>query len=225
MAQEGVTTFGIQFKPVIPLGFFDPKTTLTRPHMEGSIDLTGGLSFGMVIRRGITKSISIETGLNQITRRYNVALMVDSANFSADGKIRLVGYELPILGLVYIRLGQKTWMNNAIGFSLDTYPSDIERSWDDARLDLYRTNWIQVGVVGNIGVEYRTDKAGIFYLGATYHRPFGNVVEQQFEWRDHSGFIHRLNGDLSGTYLTFDIRYFFHEDPERRAARRSKKTG
>ena len=77
--QKGVTTFGLQVKPVIPLSFFDPLVTVEAPPLRGSMELTGGLAFGMVVRYGLTKSISFETGINQITRRYDFGVANDTS--------------------------------------------------------------------------------------------------------------------------------------------------
>lgn len=215
-AQLGVTTFGIQLKPVFPVEFFDPLTTIGEPPLHGSLELTGGFAFGMLVRSGITKSISLEVGINQIQRRYDWTLSNDTAGFTGGEKLRWVGYEIPITGLVYIRLGERTWMNSAAGVSIDLYPSDVVRDIDDARAYLFRSNWVQAGVVANLGVEYRTPKSGILYLGATYHRPFGNMAVAELTWYTQDLFPHPVRGDLNGTYLTLDLRYFFHEKADRK---------
>jgi hypothetical protein len=224
-AQLGVTTFGLQAKPVIPFTFFDPVTVFERPHIQGSLELTGGFAFGMVVRTGLTKSISLETGINQITRRYDFNIANDTNGYTDAGKLRYIGYEIPVMALVYIRLGERSWMNNALGFSADMYPSDATRVLEYGQAYLFRRNWIQFGVVGNIGVEYRTEKSGYFYLGVTYHRPFNDMAQADVTWFDDAFFPYRVTELLDGSYLTADLRYFFHENPDKaqlRKARRSK---
>lgn len=215
-AQLGVTTFGVQVKPVFPLDFFDPVTPVGEEPLYGTLELTGGFSFGMLVRAGITKSISLEVGINQIRRAYDWTLTNDTVGFTGGDRIRWTGYEIPLTGLVYIRLGERTWMNNAIGFSLDMYPSDAVRDVDDARAYLFRSDWAQAGVVANLGVEYRTLKSGYLYFGATYHRPFGNMAVAELTWYTGDLFPHRVRADLNGSYLTLDLRYFFHEKPDKR---------
>ncbi len=216
----GVTTLGLQVKPVLPLSFFEPISELKAPPLLGSLELTGGVAFGMMVRTGITKSISLETGINQINRSYDILVKNDTTPYSATDRIRFVGYEIPMLAMVYIRLGQRTWMNNAIGVSLDMYPSDVERVQEQSRVYLARTNWARFGVVGNIGVEYRTLKSGWFYFGATYHRPFNDMAVAEYTFYERDGFGHTVKKALNGTYLTVDLRYFFHSDPERAQRRR-----
>lgn len=223
-AQQGVTTFGIQVKPVIPLEFFDPLTTVERENLQGTIELTGGFAFGMNIRVGITKAVSIETGIGQITRRYNFSLRNDTSGFFGQDQVRYVGYEIPLTGLVYIRLGERTWMNSALGVALDMYPSDAQRDLENGRIYMFRNNWVQAGVLGNMGVEYRTEKTGIIYLGATYHQPFNDMVTADLTYASSANnfFPYVMRTALDGGYLTLDLRYYFHEDPQRVQRKRPK---
>ena len=216
-AQQGVTTVGFLVKPVFPLSYFDPLVQLERPSLKGTIELTGGYAFGMSVRVGLTKTISLETGLGQIQRRYSFSLANDTSGYAESGDVRYIGYELPVTALVYIRLGENTYMNTALGFSADFYPSDVQQDLEEGRIYLFRNNWVQLGVVGNLGVEYRTYKSGIFYLGATFHRPFTTMATADLTWYDRpAGFFpYPMRGALNGSYLTADLRYYFHEDPER----------
>src|SRR5690606_35261374 len=84
-AQLGVTTFGLQAKPVIPFGFFGPLTTVQQEHLTGSLELNGGLAFGMTVRTGISKSISLEAGIAQITRRYHFGIANDTSGYTDSG--------------------------------------------------------------------------------------------------------------------------------------------
>ncbi|MCI1753320.1 MAG: hypothetical protein LKM36_10775 [Flavobacteriales bacterium] len=223
-AQLGVTTFGIQLKPVIPFGFFDPVTTLEQGTLASTVELKGGMAFGMVVRTGLTKAISLEVGIDQITRRYDVALSNDTNAYNGSTQIRFVGYEVPVTCLVYIRLGEKTWMNNALGLSMDFYPSDAVRNFDAGQVYYYRRNWAQLGVVGNIGVEYRTEKSGYFYLGGTFHRPFQDLALAEVIWTDQYQNYrpYSMSKFINGSYLTVDLRYYFHEDPDKARLRKKR---
>ncbi|MCC6839926.1 MAG: hypothetical protein IT230_07195 [Flavobacteriales bacterium] len=223
-AQLGVTTFGLQVKPVIPFGFFDADKVYQQEHLHATLALDGGLAFGMVVRTGISKSISLEVGLDQITRRYDFTMANDTAGYDDATTVRYVGYELPVTCLVYIRLGERTWMNNALGASVDFYPSDAKRELANAQAYLFRRNWAQVGIVGNIGVEYRTERSGFIYLGATFHRPFGDMAQADATWLDRYASYrpYRMSTGLSGSYLTLDLRYYFHEDPDKARLRKAR---
>ncbi|MBK8338937.1 MAG: hypothetical protein IPK99_02495 [Flavobacteriales bacterium] len=210
-----MTTFGIQVKPVIPLEFFDPRVDFKAGALNGHLELTGGFAFGMLVRTGFTKILSMEVGINQTRRNYNFGLVNDTASFEASDRIRYVGYEVPLLLLAYIRLTERLWMNTALGPSLDLYPSDALRELLDARAYLTRKGWLQGAAVGNLGFELRTQKAGYFYLGATYHRAFGAMARANLTYYSPIGVPTTIATDLSGSYLTVDFRYFFHEDPDR----------
>ncbi|MBK8497468.1 MAG: hypothetical protein IPL52_01300 [Flavobacteriales bacterium] len=227
-AQMGVTTLGLQVKPVIALDVFDPVSTATNEHLNASVELTGGFAFGMSVRVGLTNSISVETGLGQIQRNYDFRIINDTSLYDETGLVRYTGYEIPLTGLVYIRLGERTWMNTALGASLDFYPSDVEAVIDEGDVYIFRRNWAQAGVLGNVGVEYRTRKSGTFYLGATYHRPFNDMALADLTWKyfgPPAAKTSTVRTTLSGSYLTVDLRYYFHEDPDKALLRKQRSRG
>lgn len=214
-AQEGLSTLGIQLKPVFPLSFFDPVTLFDRAPLRGSVELTGGFAFGMSVRAGITRTISLETGIGQIDRRYRVGLWNDSTGYAGTDELRFTGYEIPLLALVYVRLGERSWMNNALGVSADIFPTDAQRLLEDTRFYFARRGWLLPGVVANMGVEYRTYKSGWFYGGLTYHRPFGDLATAEFTWYGADNLGRTIRSRIGGSYLTIDLRYYFHADPDR----------
>lgn len=207
--------FGLQLKPVIPFDYFDPLTVVERENVMGQIELKGGFSFGMNVRVGVTNAISFETGISQIRRSYDFSVQNDTSGYSESARVRFTGYEIPVMALIYIRLGERTWMNTALGASLDMYPSDAQRDIEQGRIYIYRYNWLRTGLLGNIGVEYRTDKSGTFYLGASYHRPFNDMAVADLTYYGPSFLPYDMRTTLNGTYLTVDVRYYLHDDPER----------
>ncbi len=226
-AQVGVTTLGLQVKPVIALEYFEPAVTAELEHLRFSIELQGGIAYGMSVRVGLSRMLSLETGLGQIQRRYSFRAANDTSGYDQSGSFRYVGYELPLTALVYLRLGERTWMNTALGASLDFYPSDAQTilGTGESGVYVFRQNWAQASVLGNIGLEYRTERSGYFYLGATYHRPFTDLAQADAAWSYFGPPAVQRFGTrmaLSGTYLTIDLRYYFHEDPEKARLRRER---
>lgn len=223
IAQRGVTTLGLRVKPVVPFTYFDKDVEVKTEHARYAMSLEGGFAFGMNVRVGVTNMISFETGLGQIQRRFSYTVENDTAAYAESASIRYTGYELPVMGLVFIRLGEKTWMNTALGASLDFYPSDVEGYLENGSIYMFRRRWAQGSVIGNLGFEYRSDKSGIFYLGATYHRPFNDLALADLTYTyfgppTRKDFTERLS--VAGSYLTVDLRYYFHEDPDRRRLRK-----
>jgi hypothetical protein len=222
-AQQGVTTLGIQVKPVIPLDFFDPVVTTEREHLTGRVTLTGGYAFGMSIRVGVTNTISFETGISQIQRNYRYALRNDTSGYADSASFRYVGYEIPITALAYIRLGERMWMNAALGLSLDAYPSDVQKDVEEGRIFVFRNNWAQFSTLANLGVEYRSERSGYFYLGASFHRPFGAIAVADLTYYGPTFLPYDMRTELDGGYLTLDLRYYFHEDPDRTRVRNKQR--
>ncbi len=225
VAQAGVATLGLQVKPVVVTNYFEPSVDAEREHLRYVMDLKGGFAFGMSVRVGITNTISLETGLGSIRRNYAFTLANDTSLYQETGTVRYAGYELPITGLVHMRLGERTWMNTALGASLDFYPSDVEAVVKEGSVYIFRRNWAQASVLGNIGVEYRTPKSGTFYVGATYHRPFNDLALADLTWNYFGPpaartFTERVS--LNGSYLTVDLRYYFHEDPDKARLRKQR---
>jgi hypothetical protein len=64
-AQERVTTVGLQFKPILSSEIINtgPQSQEVE-NISYTITPQSGYAFGMVIRKGLTKQVSIETGIN-----------------------------------------------------------------------------------------------------------------------------------------------------------------
>lgn len=223
-AQENVTTFGIQVRPIIPTQIFNSGFAAYSDE-EWKIDIGPkfGMNFGMVVRHGFSKMWSLETGINFNTRNFSVDASFNDTVFT-DTDYKMISYEIPVKALVYIRMTEQWFVNTAFGLSANMYPSNIFTA--DTYFDHFtaRTNWIQGAIIGNVGFEYRTKEKGYFYIGGTLHRPFSPIARSRITF-------HRLPSttdgeailDLTGNYFTVDLRYFFHEDPAKKEKRKKKK--
>jgi hypothetical protein len=224
MAQQGVTTFGIQFKPMIPSVFFETgPVSFSTDELNMNLDPLLGINFGCVVRKGLTPLWSFETGINLVQRNYDLTFAHALLSQNEKMKYRFIGYEIPLQGLLYMQLGKQLFVNASGGLSVDLYPSNVETSngyfVDTTAFDFYqktiRQRWLQASVLANLGFEWRTRDAGYIYLGASYHRPFSPIGYVYSEIRidtDPATAVFAINGN----YLTVDLRYFFHEDPERK---------
>lgn len=227
-AQKNVTTFGLQFKPIISSEIINTGPQFTQVGDIGfKVSPDGGYSFGMVIRKGITNQLSFETGINYTKRNHRLLITEDSTGFSGESDFSYVIYEIPLLALVYVQLGQQTFLNTAFGASINFLPSD----WDsfDSYFQHYsrRQSWVVPSLLANVGFEYRTYEKGFIYLGFSYHRPFSRLTNAGFLYQsvnENNVFVERERAffDISGNYLTLDLRYFFHEDPDRKKRKRRK---
>ena len=212
-AQKKATTlFGIQFKPI-----FSSEIVNTGPqsNIEGRVNFNLeqklGYGFGMVIRKELTKQLNLETGINFTQRNYDLSIQVDSINFVGLSDFRYVIYEIPIKGLVYVRMGQNTYLNASFGSTIDILPTNWDSFGTYFEHFSSRKRWILLGLMANLGFEYRTQKDGFLYLGFSFHRPFTNITTAGVLYKVDNLEQERTFFKVSGDYLTFDIKYFFNE--------------
>lgn len=217
VAQERVTTFGIVVKPVFPNKFFrtGPKESINN-NVNFKISQNAGFSAGGVIRKGITKTLSLEGGISFVKRLYE--LQISDSSFTGTSDYKVIGYEIPLQALVFVQLSKQIWMNVALGPSIDLFPSDVrtEDSYfvQETRRKTQR-HIFNPGVIADIGWEWRTQRSGYFYLGASYHRSLNNIYTTYVAYirNPNATTADALNSTpLSGDYFTFDIRYYFHEN-------------
>jgi len=220
-AQDRVTTFGVQVKPIFSSRFFSTnEEVVANDFLNLRVRPEGGYAFGMVIRRGISERVSFETGINYVRRVISLAFEDADSLINYSMRYRFITYEIPVQAMFYVQLGDKVWMNASGGISMDMYASDAFSSGFENRSGViydfeqrtYRSNWVQISLLANIGLEYRTKKSGYFYLGASFHRPFNDMAKVLATYRRDNIPV-RATAGLSGTYLTLDLRYFFHEKP------------
>ena len=209
-AQENIITAGFQYKPIFPSQFFNKGSEITQNNINFSVQPTYGFCGGMSIRRGFTPLISVESGINYVKRRYQLSII--DGSFKGTSEFTIVGYEIPFLGLIFIRLGEKVFMDAGLGASLDMFPSSVIYTSDTYYSHFsYRKNWILAGLLANLGYEFRTEKNGYFYLGASYHLPFTDIYNTSIKYEGNNN-IETIKTKLQGSYLTLDLRYFFHAE-------------
>ncbi|UTW60689.1 hypothetical protein KFE98_11565 [bacterium SCSIO 12741] len=223
------TYFGVQFKPMISGSLINegvPSGTENGINFE--VTKQFGFSAGMVIRHDFTKMFSVESGISFVQRNQNYHVYDPVRDYTFDQEFGTVGYEIPLLGLVYIQLSDQVFMNTSFGVSFDMYPSDIKVESDDDRVNMIgqRAGWILPALSANIGWEWRTKENGSFYIGGTYHRSFGDtyefIAEYDYNRLDTASVVTPMYLTTNGNYLTLDFRYFFHEDPEKKQLRKDK---
>jgi hypothetical protein len=225
-AQKRVLTVGLQVRPIIPITFINSDNqTYIGDTIEYSISPKFGYSAGVNIRYGITDRVSIETGIGFVQRNYGISMRSNHAE--RDTSFRIIGYEIPLMALVFIPLGKRFYMNASAGVQITAYPSDVKTGDSEFISFSDRTSLINGGGIANLGWEYRTEKSGYFYLGATYHLPFKYIYVTGVKLVSQANKTFVL-GKLNGSYLTLDIRYLFPEFPlpeRRKRAKRQKARG
>lgn len=224
-------TFGVQYKPIFPVEILntrDLEINVEDPEFTHRIEQKFGHSFGMVVRRGITNFISIESGINFIQRNYHLDYAVPDSGDFANNRLRIVSYEVPLSALFYIRLGEQWFMNASLGASAVMFPSNVgtnvvtEGRTASFQTEGLRTSWFQGSLISNIGFEFRTRKQGYFYLGSSFHLPFKSMYYVVGVYNKNQ-VKHRGYDELRGSFLTLDLRYFFHEKAQTSKQRKRSK--
>lgn len=219
-AQKGVTTFGLQYKPIIPNRLVG---TYTQDFNEGqlvsSIKQKLGHCYGGVVRHGLNNMISLETGISFTQRFFGLNFSVPDSGLAATGKVGVVSYEIPLSCLIYIRLGEQFYMNTSLGTSLTMFTSNVRTVYPLGEGELFTqegayNSKVQGALLANFGFEYRTRSKGYFYVGTSFHQPFTYAMRMAMAYEFQGGKTVAID-KVQGSYLTLDFRYFFPEKPEK----------
>lgn len=218
-SQKGITTFGLQYKPIIPnrfIGTFEQE--FNSDQLESHIRQLLGHSFGGVIRHGLNKTISLETGINMTYRNFGLNFSVPDSGYTATSDVTVVSYEIPVSCLIYIQLGKQFFMNTSLGSALTLFPSNVFKSiWiqgtESFRMEGAYKHKVQGALIANFGFEYRTRSSGYFYLGTSYHLPYSPIITKALSYEHPPGQSLSIQ-NVRGSYLTLDLRYFFNEKKE-----------
>jgi hypothetical protein len=217
--QNNQTTFGLQYKPIIPAEYFNSS------HINESVsDYYFNLSpkysnaFGMILRHKINNTFSIEYGLNYTQRNYK--LTINNKNINDYTTFGMRSYELPLQFLTYVRASEFWYLNVAFGISHNILASDIRsfgEKTDNYFQNTYRKNGGYRALLANIGMEYRTNEKGYYYIGASLHRPWTEISRIYPEYNDgyntfnNEVFDEKFFLEILGNFITIDFRYFFTE--------------
>ena len=230
IAQKGITTFGLSFKPMIAGSLLNEGDPLTiENNIEYRTDKAYGYSAGMVIRYGFTDLLSIETGLGYTQRNFDLSVVDLTNDYEFKKTFGVVSYEVPVQGLVYIQLSKQIYMDAAFGVVLDVFPSDVAVFSPDRRLVMEgkRKSWLQGALTANLGWEWRTKSKGAIYIGATYHRTFGDafgyLMKYDYDPSNINSEATNLLNTVNGNYLTIDLRYFFNTNAEEQLKKKNER--
>jgi hypothetical protein len=222
VAQKGQTTMGLQLKPMFASKFFESgPQRFVSDSLDATLSQKLGWNTGVVIRKGINEMWSIESGISMVQRNFELKFYSQRYQIEDVLKYKMIGYEIPVQALIYVQLSPKWYINGSGGVALDFYPSNLYKTgsvfkdslYVDAYAKTYRTRWAMLAATANLGFEYRTKDQGYFYVGASYHRPMGDIALTQLRV-ESKGAGNDLWMPIGGTYLTLDLRYFLKPDKE-----------
>ncbi|HIG33111.1 MAG TPA: hypothetical protein EYQ09_06740 [Flavobacteriales bacterium] len=210
------TTFGLQYKPIIPAAYFNSTEVIkTSGSYDFNLSPKYSHSFGMVVRQKINATFSIESGLNYTQRNFKLAIKNSDLNLDDFTDFRMRSYELPIQLLAYVQTSEYWYVNVAFGISHNVLASDIGSYGEESEnyfQNTYRKNGGYQALLANIGMEYRTEEKGYYYFGTSLHRPWKAIGRVFPEYDDKTNIFNddtEFSLDLLGNFVTLDFRYFF----------------
>ena len=219
--QNNRTTFGLQYKPIIPAKYFNSSHINDN---SGNYNFNLGPkysnSFGMILRHEINKTFSIESGLNYIERNYKLKISNNTIGIENFTSFGMRSYELPMQFLIYVRTAEFWYLNVAFGISHNLLASDIFSSGEGTNAyfqNTYRKSGGYRALLANIGMEYRTQEKGHYYVGASLHRPWTEISRIYPGYDDGNNTFNDENFndkfflEMLGNFITIDFRYFFAE--------------
>ena len=213
-AQNNRTTFGLQYKPIVPAVYFNSTEVIkSSGSYEFNLKPKYSNSFGMVVRHKINATFSIESGLNYIQRNFSLAINNSDLNLNDFTDFGMRSYELPIQLLAYVQASEYWYVNVAFGISHNVLASDMFSYGEESKnyfQNTYRKNGGHQALLANIGMEYRTEEKGQYYFGASLHRPW-KAIGKVFPEHDDFNQDKEFSLDLLGNFVTLDFRYFFAE--------------
>lgn len=207
--------FGLQIKPIIPGNFLSKsQIKVNDTAFVGTFTQQYGYSFGAIVRVGLTKLISIETGINQVKRNYKIDFELSDSSVTASTTMGILSYDIPLTAMIYIQLSERIFTNASLGTSVVFYPSNVAAIVlaEDKHLFISegrRNRHFDFEVNGNLGFELRTEKKGFFYIGASTKVPFRPIftVAAAYEYKNS---VKKIGvGQVNGAYLSLDLRYYF----------------
>lgn len=218
VSQKGLTQFGFQYKPILPIEVLNVENlSLTNNDFSANVAQQYGFNFGGIIRWNILKSVSLESGVNYVKRNFKYTTNVQSTNQASEGSFGIVGYEVPIKGMVNVRINDKSYINVSTGISTSWTASNVASTTeDDLFYQIAFTKKMNLALIANVGYEFRSREAGTYYLGVSLNNPFQSlglidVVYDEFNQQKQT-----ITGELQGSYVTLDLRYYFHEKKEKK---------
>jgi Outer membrane protein beta-barrel domain len=206
--------FGIQVRSVFPSEFVgNPVTSLSKDALAASITQSPGYSFGGIVRVGLSELIALETGINFTQRYFKLRGSIADSGIYVTNSLGFIQYDVPVNALFYIKLSKKWYANASLGLTAGFKPTSIATLNNiNGSQFFYHTGVVDkktsFDLNGNLGFEFRTKKSGFFYLGTTVRIPTKPLFIYVATYKNQ-GFKVTQYGDVSGSFLGIDLRYFF----------------
>ncbi len=207
-----LTSVGFQVQSVSPVSVTGKSTYhISSNGFETRISQQAGFGIGAVIRTNLSEKFAIETGINFTHRRFNLDVSVPDSNIVGSSDMTFIEYDIPINAIMYTQLSDRMFLNSSIGVAISYQPSDTRVSLypqDRHYFTLYglRKNKIGANLNASLGCEYRTERAGSFYLGGSARLPLQSLFEYAAVYNYDSN-VTDISSRIDGSFLSLDVKY------------------
>lgn len=210
-AQEKRATVGLVFRPIIPNNVFRTKTVFTDQHFDIQMNVENrwSYSYGMLVRKGLSKNWAIEGGLFQTQR--NLRIQYTTIADTGFEYFTIAGFEIPIMALLYVRVSDQIYVNMSSGINFNFFPSQSGDKSLKLEYLAAKNSWLQFSSMTSVGVEWRTPNSGYFYTGISFAAYFKPIYDAQIK-PVGSYFSDPFYYTIAGNYASIDLKYFFPED-------------
>ncbi len=203
------TYFGISLSPIIPSNIIQKNDFIVeRDSIIFEVKQKPSFVFGMEVKHDFTRFFAVQTGINFAKRIYDITATEKDTVFHAN--LNFIGYEIPVLALGFVRITKNFYLDLSAGGCLNFYPSDIVVPHFYGR----RYRWAQTSLLLNLGLEFRHETVGNFYLGILYQYHDKSMMTAYYYRDDIYGKANSYAG-LSGNYLSINLKYYFPQNPEK----------
>ncbi len=207
-----LTSVGFQVRSISPVGVTGKNTYhISSNGFETRISQQAGFAIGAVIRTNLSEKFAIETSINFTHRRFNMEVSIPDSNVFGSSDMTFIEYDIPINAIMYTQLSDRMFLNSSLGVAIRYQPSDTRvflYPEDRHYFTLYglRNNKIGGNFNASLGCEYRTEKAGSFYLGGSARLPFQSLFEYAATY-NYDGNVTDISSRIDGSFLSLDVKY------------------
>ena len=203
---------------LVPINYFGVgQLEVSGNNSSISINNKLGYCFGMLLKTDYTKKISLETGI--VFCRRNFKLTGSSSNQSSSlrdtSSFGYINYSSPIKGIIYVQLNKYLFMRSSIGFNIDYYASAVASK--GVNIDHYseRARWINGSLSGELGIEKRISKIGVFYIGAEVNIPISSIAVTKMKfYYDGQNYDRYEPIFLRGNFFGIKLKYYLPVEME-----------
>jgi|TARA_B110000305_G_scaffold37731_1_gene38180 hypothetical protein len=205
---------------LVPINYFGVGgLEVSENNSSISINNKLGYNFGMLLKTDYSKKISLETGIIFCQRNFKlIGASSNQASILRDtSSFGYINYSSPIKGIIYVQLSKDLFMRNSIGFNIDYYASAVASKGVNSRIHHHseRARWINGSLSGELGIEKRSSKIGIFYLGAAVNIPISSIAVTRLRfYYDDQLYDSYGPEELRGNFFGIKLKYYLPVDME-----------